>query len=118
LFVSLARVTLHFDHCRSLKDRRSVVRRIQDRVMNRSKIWVADVGGQDTWQRIELGFAVVSHNGAKARQVADEVLRFIDDIGDGRRVDLQRHDMAFGEERPAADDLESWVPPFAQEEEA
>jgi len=93
-----------------------VVRQIKDRVQAKHKVSLAEVGGQDTWQRIDLGFAVVGSDGRVCDGKADEILRLVDDLDLGRRVDLQRERIPFGQERELDLSLLDWVPDFAKDE--
>ena len=89
-----------------------MVRRIRDRVMAKHKIRVAEIGGQDTWQRVELGFAVVGSDGQICEQSADRIVEFIDDLDLGRRIDLQRDRLTFGENRGHQLEQDDWMPDF------
>ena len=70
-------VDLHLPACRSLKDRRAVVRPIVDGARHRFRISAAEVGYQDKWQRARLGFAVVAADAGQATEVMDHVERFV-----------------------------------------
>ena len=94
-----------------------MIRSIVDKVASSHKIRVSEVGGQDTWQRIDLGFAVVGAEKKIVDRVTDAVIRVIDDLDLARRVDLQREQLSFGEHRQldgAA--LDGWIPDFAKGE--
>jgi uncharacterized protein len=54
-----------------------VVRPIVEGVRNRYPVAVAETGHQDRWQRAELGVATVSGSARLAREIIDEVERFI-----------------------------------------
>ena len=60
MFVGVVRVELHIPASSSLKDKRSVVRSLKDRIRERASAAVAEVDHQDLWQRAALGVAVVS----------------------------------------------------------
>jgi len=60
VFVGIVRIELHLPAARSLKDKRSVVRGLKDRIRQRVHAAVAEVDHQDLWQRAALGVAVVS----------------------------------------------------------
>jgi uncharacterized protein YlxP (DUF503 family) len=55
MIVGASVVELHIEGCHSLKAKRGVVRSIAQRVRNHFNLSVAEVGGQDTWQRAVLG---------------------------------------------------------------
>jgi len=57
-----------------------VVRSIIQRVRNRFNLSVAEVGGQDTWQRASIGLGVVSCDEATARRQLEKALAFIEDL--------------------------------------
>jgi hypothetical protein len=60
VFVGIVRIELHIPASRSLKDKRSVVRGLKERIRQRVHAAVAEVDHQDLWQRAALGVAVVS----------------------------------------------------------
>lgn len=100
MIVALARLSLYIPHSHSLKEKRAVVRKIVDRIQARFKLHVAEVGGQDTWQRAVLGFAVVGSDPQVASQVADEVVRAIQSMaeGEGQLLSVDRDTIHFGDE--------------------
>src|SRR5947208_14777648 len=76
---------LHLPACQSLKDKRTIVKSLKDRMHNRFNVSVAETGHQDLWQRAELTAAVVSTD----RRHAESVLREADQLvagADGARI--------------------------------
>jgi uncharacterized protein YlxP (DUF503 family) len=80
MVVGAARVVLHVHGSQSLKEKRGVVRSIVQRVRNRFNVSIAEVGGQDTWQRAELLLAVASHGRVPARALLERAIEFIEDL--------------------------------------
>ncbi len=80
MHVAAARLSLHIPASQSLKDRRRVVRSLIDRTHSRFNCAVADVGGQDTWQVAGIGVSVVSSSATHAREMLDEIVRFIEEF--------------------------------------
>ena len=70
-------VEVHLPSCRSLKDRRAVVRPVLDGARHRFRVSAAEIGYQDKWQRAGLGFAVVASSHQQAVEVIDSVERFV-----------------------------------------
>jgi len=70
-------IDLRIVDAHSLKDKRQVVTSIVEGARRRFGISAAEVGGQDTWQRARLGFAVVSSSVHQAEHVIDDVERFV-----------------------------------------
>jgi len=64
---------------RSLKDKRQVLSSIKGRLRSRFDIAVAEVDGQDLWQRGRLGLVTVSGSSRHAKEVMDKALRFIEE---------------------------------------
>ncbi len=73
MFVGVVRIELHIPGSSSLKDKRSVVQGLKERIRQRVHAAVAEVDHQDLWQRAALGVAVVS---GQQRQV-DELLQSV-----------------------------------------
>lgn len=57
--------------CQSLKDKRSVVKSLKDRLHDRFNVSVAETGHQDLWQRAELTACVVAGQRRQAESVLD-----------------------------------------------
>lgn len=70
-------VDLRIEHARSLKDKRQVVKGLLEGSRRRFGVSAAEVGGQDTWQRAMLGFAVVASSARQADEVMDTVEDFV-----------------------------------------
>ena len=97
MIVALARLSLYIPHSHSLKDKRAVVRRLVDRMQARFKLHLSEVGGQDTWQRAVLGFAVVGGDEQKVAQMADEMVRAIESMAEGE-LSVEREMVHFGDQ--------------------
>ena len=57
--VAIARVTLVLAAAQSLKDKRSVVKRLKDLVRQKFNVSIAEVDAHDTWNRAVLGLTLV-----------------------------------------------------------
>ncbi len=96
MVVGVCRLTLVASHCQSLKDKRNVIRRIKARVRNQFHLPLAEVGSLDKWQRVELGFAVVSNQRGHVERVMDQVVSLIVDMGEAQLVDEERDVLRYG----------------------
>jgi uncharacterized protein YlxP (DUF503 family) len=79
MIVGAAAVELHVHGSQSLKQKRGVIRSIAQRVRNRFQLSVAEVGGQDTWQRSVLGLAAAGSDPVRIRAVLEKAARFIEE---------------------------------------
>jgi len=77
LIVGVCRLVLALPGVDSLKGKRSIVRRIVDRVRHRFNAAVAEVDALDSHRRAVLGFAVVSNDGRHANAMIDEVVSHV-----------------------------------------
>jgi len=75
VFVGVLRLTFHIPHARSLKEKRSVVRKFRDRIRARFDVSIAEVDEQDVHQRAVFGVAVVSSDAAVCDSVLEQVAR-------------------------------------------
>jgi len=80
MVVGAGQVELHVHGAHSLKEKRGVVRSIVRRVRNRWNAAVVEIGGQDTWQRVVLGVAVVAPDGGAAGATLERIVEFICDL--------------------------------------
>ncbi len=90
-----------------------MIRKIKDRTRSRFNLAVTEVGGQDTWQRLELGFALVGNDQPYVESTLEKVVRFIESMGVAEIVAEQRETLNYGEldtteARRASQD--EWVP--------
>lgn len=77
MFVVAMEVDLRILDAQSLKDKRQVVKSVVETARRRFGISASEVGSQDTWQRAQLGFAVVASSARQAEEVLDDVDRFV-----------------------------------------
>jgi uncharacterized protein YlxP (DUF503 family) len=84
------RVELHLPGCRTLKDKRSVVRPVVDGIRVRHRVSVAEVGHQDEYQSATVGVALVSGSVRTCEELADEIERFVWSRPDLEVVEIAR----------------------------
>ena len=91
MIVGASVVELHIEGCSSLKAKRGVVRSVAQRVRNRFNLAVAEVGGQDTWQRAVIGLAAAGSDAVTVRRVLDRAAAFIEEmhLAEVRNVDVE-----------------------------
>jgi uncharacterized protein YlxP (DUF503 family) len=80
MIVGAAVVELHVHGSHSLKEKRGVVRSVVGRLRNRFNVSVAEIGGQDTWQRAVLGIAATGNDRTYVRGQLRKALEFIEDM--------------------------------------
>jgi len=74
VIVGLVTWELHLSGCQSLKDKRSILKSLKDRLHRTLNVSVAETAHHDLWQRAEISCCVV----AVDRRHADSVLASAD----------------------------------------
>jgi uncharacterized protein len=70
---AVALLSLHLPMAQSRKDRRSHVQRLRRALVDELGCSVAEVGGQDTWQRVVLGVSIVAGSAAGVTRVVERI---------------------------------------------
>jgi uncharacterized protein YlxP (DUF503 family) len=78
MVVGICRIDLRIPGNDSLKGKRSVVRRIKERVKNTFNVSVAEVDDLDMLQRAGLGIAFVSNDASHVHSTLSKVVNFIE----------------------------------------
>jgi uncharacterized protein YlxP (DUF503 family) len=77
MVVGLCTVELFISESRSLKDKRQVLHSLKDRLHGKFNLSVAEVDGQDLWQKAVLAMACVANEGGHVNQVLEQALNVI-----------------------------------------
>jgi len=72
--VGVCTVELWIPESQSLKDKRQVLHSLKDRLRGKFNLSVAEVDGQDLWQKAVLGMACVANDGSHVEQVLEQAL--------------------------------------------
>ncbi len=78
MVVGLAVWELQLPGCNSLKEKRSVIKSMKDRLHNQFNVSVAETAYQDLHQRAELSACMVSGDRGHANSVMDSLDRFVE----------------------------------------
>ena len=82
MVVGLLSIELHIPGARSLKDKRTVLRSVKDRI-KKFNVAVAEVEYHDLWQRCALGVVTVSNDEKHADQELAAVVNEIERLEPG-----------------------------------
>ena len=78
MIVGVAVVELRVHESQSLKEKRGVVRKIVGRLRHRFNVSVAEVGGQDTWQRAVVGLSMAGSDETVVRNGLTKAVEFVE----------------------------------------
>lgn len=77
MVVGICTVELWIPESQSLKDKRQVLHSVKDRLRSKFNLSIAEVDGQDLWQKAVLGMACVANDGSHVEQVLEQALNVI-----------------------------------------
>jgi uncharacterized protein YlxP (DUF503 family) len=81
MVIGVLRLGLHLEGVESLKDKRSVVRRVLGRCRSRFPVSAAEVDDQDSRGSAVLGFVMVSSSEKVIAPVLDRIERHVETLG-------------------------------------
>lgn len=113
MVVGVCRVSLMIEESQSLKDRRSVLRRIKDRVNQKYNCAIAEVGDPESWQAAQLGFCVVSNERGYTQSIVQKILQFIEDLALAKVIGDEQDYIDYGDgvmEGASRGDYPHWEP--------
>lgn len=85
MVVGVLKIELFIEGSRSLKDKRTVVKSITEKVRNKFKnVSISEVGSNDLCQKATLGVCIITNEGPFANSVLDQVLNYIQTISADR----------------------------------
>ena len=80
MVVGVETVELFISASQSLKDKRQVLHSLKDRLHGTYNVSVAEVDGQDLWQKAVIGLACVANESRHVMQVLEQALNMIKSI--------------------------------------
>ncbi len=83
--IAVCHLTLRMAENASLKDKRQVVKSIQQRLHNRFNVSVAEVEHNDSWQMAGIAICCVSNSSRHANEVVSKAVAYVT----GMRLDAE-----------------------------
>ena len=78
--VGTLRMVLYLHDCHSLKEKRSVLKKILERTKARFNVSAAEVGDNDAHTRATLAFVTVANDQRLVNSALDKVINFVDHL--------------------------------------
>ncbi len=78
MVIASSRIILDTSFCVSLKDKRSILQKIKQRILNKFNVCISEVGYQDEWGTAGLAVVVVSPDEKYASSIINKVTDFIE----------------------------------------
>jgi uncharacterized protein YlxP (DUF503 family) len=89
MLLAALRVDVRIPACRSLKEKRHVVKALANGIRSTFEVAVAETGYHHQWQRAELGVAAVGSEGYHLRKVMHGVERFVERFAEVDLIDAE-----------------------------
>jgi uncharacterized protein YlxP (DUF503 family) len=81
MVVGLGIIILRIHDCRSLKEKRRIVKPIIRQIQNNFNVSVAEVGAQDIYQKSEIGFSLVGSDRSVVNSKIDKIFNLVENLG-------------------------------------
>jgi uncharacterized protein len=75
--IGIVEVGISIPEARSLKDKRSVIRSLKDRGLNKMNVSIAEVGRQDEWRFADMAFVTVAATSEIVQKRISNIERFL-----------------------------------------
>lgn len=82
MIVAVSVFEIHIPSCRSLKQKRRVIKPLIERIHRMFRVSIVETDYHDLHQRSEIGIAMISRTHHEAQSRMEEIRRVIDDIPD------------------------------------
>ena len=89
MVVGVGIITFRIHDCRSLKEKRSIVKSLVRQIQNNFNASVAEVGAHDLYQKAEIGFSLVGTDHRVINSKSDKILNMLDEAGLAEIVDSE-----------------------------
>ena len=90
-----AKLTFYIPYSQSLKDKRMVSRSLIDRVRHKYNASISEVDNQDSRQTLSLGVAVISGSAAHAREMLNNITRYMETSTDAELMSVEEADESY-----------------------
>lgn len=89
MHAAAVRLELRIPGCRSLKDKRRVLRPMLEHLRRRLELSASEVGHQDSWQRATIAVAVVAPQAGRLEEVIEGIHRWALGLVDAELVGFE-----------------------------
>ena len=95
VLVGVCKIEFFFPASHSLKEKRRHILQVKQKILDRFKTPVSEVGWQDKWQRTTLAYAVVGDERAVIQERLHKTLSAIEALDVGEVLDIQMEILSF-----------------------
>ncbi|MBI2104524.1 MAG: DUF503 domain-containing protein [Candidatus Omnitrophica bacterium] len=77
MVIGVLQLDVHVPTAQSLKDKRSVIKRLKDQLRGRFNVAVAELDANETWQRATIGVSAIGEQRAYVEGLLTEVTEWL-----------------------------------------
>lgn len=88
--VGIMKIEIYFEYSHSLKEKRSIMKKIINKLREKFNISVAEVGYQEKWQRSLFALACVGSDYGIVNKTLESASDFLEDNFDGEIVNVDK----------------------------
>ena len=81
--IGICTLEFRIPYVHSLKEKRSIVKKISNKIQQKFNVSISEVDTWDLWQTATLGIAVVGNNGPFLEGVIEVLINYAESIFDG-----------------------------------
>lgn len=89
MVIGIGIIIFRLHDCRSLKSKRSVVKKIIHQIRNHFNASTAEVGANDVYERAHIGFALAGSDQKVINAKVDKLLNFAENLGLAEMLDTE-----------------------------
>ncbi|MEM1009503.1 MAG: DUF503 domain-containing protein [Myxococcota bacterium] len=108
MIVAVCKFSLYLHGNRSLKGKRQSARRMIERLRNRFQVSIAEVEDHDKHQRLTLGFALVSNEGAHVQERLSRIFQAIESLQVGEVLNPQTEILHYNDDFGYDAPIQTW----------
>ncbi|RST75520.1 DUF503 domain-containing protein [Siminovitchia acidinfaciens] len=90
--IGFAECEFRIYNAQSLKDKRSVVKRILTRTKQKYNVSIAEVDHQDMWQRARIAIVTVASARRRAERELEQSIEFLDSFPEWERIGVTHYE--------------------------
>jgi len=91
MFVGILEIEIFIPGSNSLKEKRQVLKSVQDKIRNKFNVSITEVDFHDKWQRAVLGIALANHSGKMTEELLERIKDIIKDNNECLLINEKKH---------------------------
>jgi uncharacterized protein len=89
MVIGIGMITFRLHECRSLKEKRKIIKAIIARLRNNFNASISEVGLNDVYQRSEIGFSIVGNNRQVINAKIDKLFNMAEELRLAEIIDTE-----------------------------